>query len=668
MFSGLSPKTDYSFRFQWKASPNGAWTQVLPNATCRTKGVVAAPRVTCGASTDRSISVSWDPIAGADANKFQIKLGTGEWETPTGTTHAFSGLSPSTTYTVQVEAGKGDDWGDPGKAECPTAAVPASSLATPEVDCGAVSSSSVAVSWGSVEHAARYRYRATPGSTGWTTATDSVLEASFSNLSAFTSHTVEVQPGTAGEWSDNTGSAVCTTISDPVATGGKYRVLKEVYEGVHHSASLAVDQRDDSCASYTDADAKKRLAAIMLSIPVHEVLGGFTSTGSVASAAGHPMILSRSDTLSRSDNIRFFSHLRVGGYQRAFWNPGVGLWQLDILNDEVLRLNHAERIDPSLGGLEAAKHLLEKFCVDSNPYLTSTSGTGTFDRWVACKKDNNEDEDDEDYENIPDCYESYVELYNSGGAFKVHVLNQATSGAIEERKCRWGDAGEEVVCYLFDTNPYSETTGCGSSFWAGGSVRTVSKCSNGSVSSSNLRGFTPLAASFVSLTSKYMEGTEGDPWRYSTRYAVWPAVWPATSATMIWPTESVASAEGTTDPCLAGSDSCITLIKAVPRGVKSRVSPKGTMSLSVPANVNKHCSEDLGASRTIPCNRFTAYTGTIDSETSHGPEGWYDDTIDYDNSGTSRDLQVYDCKLVDLTGVQCRFVSVNKPTDAESDS
>jgi hypothetical protein len=180
-----------------------------------------------------------------------------------------------------------------------------------------VTSDSVAVSWGSIEHAARYRYRVIPGSTDWTTTTD--REAAISDLSAFTSHTVEVQPGTAGEWSDNAGTAVCTTISDPVATGGKYWVLKEVYEGVHHSVSLAVDEKAGACGAYSDADAKRRLAAIMLSIPVHEVLGGFASTdnsaaNTVANAAGHPMVLSRSDTLFRADNIRFFSHLSVGGY------------------------------------------------------------------------------------------------------------------------------------------------------------------------------------------------------------------------------------------------------------------------------------------------------------------------------------------------------------------
>ena len=664
LFSRLTANTSYQFDFWWKTDW-GSWNQIQPNVTCTTFGPAQ-----CGAITDTTVQLKWNDRTGVYnwflAKEVSDSTYEDERSLPAATRETvFSNLSPNIEYSFlfRWKASPNGQWTQVlPSATCRTT-VAASSLVAPEVDCETVTSDSVTVSWGRVDDAARYRYRTTPGSTDWTTTT--AREVAISDLSAFTSHTVEVQPGTAGEWSDNTGTAVCTTISDPVTSGGKYRVLKEVYEGVHHSVSLAVDERPGACGAYSNADAKKRLAAIMLSIPVHEVLGGFTSTGdsaanTVANAAGHPMVLSRSDTLSRADNIRFFSHLKVGDYERAFWNPGVGLWQLDNLNAEVLNQNHAERVDPSQGGLAAAKFILEEFCGDETSYLTKTHA-----RWVACWESRERDDDD-----IPDCYESYLELYNRGGAFNVHVVDQATSGGIEERKCRWGDSGEEVDCYLFHTNPYSnnEATGCApSSFWAVTSVHTVSKCSEGTVTSSNLRGFTPLAGSFVSLTSMYMEGPEDDPWKYSTRYAVWPAVWPETSETMVWPTESVASAEGAVDPCLTSGDSCITLIKAVPRGVKSRVSPQGDMNLKVPTNVDKHCSEDLGAARTIPCNRFTAFSGTIKSESNHGPEGWYDDTIDYDNTGTQRDLQVYDCKLVDLTGVQCGFVSVNKAREAATE-
>lgn len=75
------------------------------------------------------------------------------------------------------------------------------------------------------------------------------------------------------------------------------------------------------------------------------------------------MDLSRGDHKNtRTENIHLYSLKTVAGDERAFWNPGVGLWQLDDANGYANKLNHAERAQATTGALNAAKIIHNNYC------------------------------------------------------------------------------------------------------------------------------------------------------------------------------------------------------------------------------------------------------------------------------------------------------------------
>ena len=281
---------------------------------------------------------------------------------------------------------------------------------------------------------------------------------------------------------------------------GKYRVAKDVLAGVLHAAETVFNDGsivNDACRSRavsTDPAklrgklTRNRLAAILLSIPVHELAGGGT-------AAVSPLALSRSDNLGvQYNSLKLYSHRTPTGYERAFWNPGVGLWQID--NNEVLRvLNHVERADPVTAGIKVAEVIAAKYC---------DAGENYYKGWVACGGGGQV------------CKRTHLDLHSgtvlSEGTdlLNVRAVDPPASGGITERRCRWGGSGEEFDCFVYDPRD----------IWPAG---FLTGSPGGTGSQFSVSHLTPLSTPFVSFTH---EGSQ-------TRYAVWPSVCTGYGATVI---------------------------------------------------------------------------------------------------------------------------------------
>lgn len=262
---------------------------------------------------------------------------------------------------------------------------------------------------------------------------------------------------------------------------------------------------------------QNRLAAIMIAISAHEV----SDSSSTSKEPSSPMALSRNE----AKYWKFYYGGTTSDDAKAYWSPGVGLWQLDILQDNLVnatRLNHAERADTAdTGGPQAAKHIYRLYCDYHlwNPPKAGQSYIWIGSTWAACPSNT--------------CKTTFQRIYNSqDDSLNIHVVEgwNGTAGGVVERKCRWDDGGE-FPCFLYDTANPEGYMGTGNR---------------------------PLAHPFISFTD--IQTDSGRP----TRYAVWPKTWPQSTDTMSWPTATAASGEDAK-----------TIFKAVPRDtlVRKAASP-----------------------------------------------------------------------------------------------
>ena len=201
---------------------------------------------------------------------------------------------------------------------------------------------------------------------------------------------------------------------------------------------------------------------------------------------------------------------------RAFWNPGVGHWQLD---NWPLDMSHAERAHIDKGGFQVAKELV-RVCdqgdADGNDMLD-------FDEyiiriWHACKWPLDEAIEKKN------CHRTYRGVYmgteslvsadslyvtTADNAADVDLDGGVQSMGLGGRGCRWGMTGERFDCWFYDTdNPEGHTA----SDLAADDVTGTRLTSPNPIS--------PLAAPFMSFT-------HGD-----RRYAVFPGSF--TGDTVTW--------------------------------------------------------------------------------------------------------------------------------------
>ncbi|WP_419554142.1 DVUA0089 family protein [Candidatus Poriferisodalis sp.] len=317
--------------------------------------------------------------------------------------------------------------------------------------------------------------------------------------------------------------------------GRKYPVTLGTLWGVKKVAKDARDAYMNPSPGTTRActPTANRIAAIMLSIPLWEVPRSWwiddNNDGQqqddefyVQRDPGRsPMAVSRKDL-----STALHSNNSTSPPDRAFWHPGVGLWQLDDtwanpVTDEwrTRHLSHGDRAEIGVGGQVVAEYLAEALCTVSEGGMESAINSA-LQPWLACQSNSSRT-----------CYRlSYLKLWvkrtddlhvtsystefrayngtHSGGAPVVrdHRNEFSTSGGLSRLKCRWGSGGVDFDCWFYDTDN-----------------------EEGWMQDDNVSGITgdlsPLAAPFMSFTH---DNGNGDK-----RFAVFPESFLGTQTTLI---------------------------------------------------------------------------------------------------------------------------------------
>ena len=354
---------DFSVEFPW------CWSGQIPNFQ------TTAP-AECTTSTLNSVTISWkDP---QDQFNWRVRRITGDNQFADPKTFAkggatsarYTGLQAGTDYEFEVSkrAGSTGEWDDHTPSlHCSTRS------SNPEItQCPQAADTEGTIRW-TPNGAIAYRIASNGRAANPNWIVTDASSYTFTGLAEGTTYNVIVQAWNASGWS--TGTPICTLKTLPsiptdslvVSPARKRHFTKGTVKGVLYASGRAIYDRSPpgsksteqvSCGATTNV-TKNQLAAIMLSIPVHEA-----SQSLYSSTAPSPMILGRADNLSnqqilhegewKSLNQRLFSHMDTAGYSRAHWSAGVGLWQLDIFG-AARGLNHAERADIIDGGIGAAK-------------------------------------------------------------------------------------------------------------------------------------------------------------------------------------------------------------------------------------------------------------------------------------------------------------------------
>ena len=434
-----------------------------------------ASTVECKANTTSTIDIEWDDLNGdyqwriartlIDQNGNFQYVGTKTFAE--GTTEAtLTGLQANTIYwiTVWKSADSGQSWQVLGH-------VPHCQTAPADLEfsqCPQTADTDGTVRWtdngASYYRIARDRKQADPE---WITT--NATSHTFTGLAEETTYEVAVQARTLMGW---TTSATCDIktlpkIPDGLITGtGNYYFTIGTVKGVLYAAGQAIADHNNnptstesvSCGNPSTTFTKTQLAAIMLMIPLRELMSGHSKSN-----APSPMTLSRWDHLGqqrqthdgekKSINIRLYSRMTEAGELRAHWNPGVGLWQLDTWY-EIRTKNHAERADIRIGGVPVAAYLLRHLC---KAPADNEGLWKALETWSACNEQEKEEGDEEDKElEIDKCMKVYTG--NSTSIYQAPKLNiqldpQAgtVDGGTKDRTCRWSSKHLSFPCYLYDT-------------------------------------------------------------------------------------------------------------------------------------------------------------------------------------------------------------------------
>ena len=627
--TGLAPSTAYAVSVQ---AGNATHWGGIAKTSCTTTPP-AKPAVTCTA-TPNTITASWPQVEGA--NKYQYRFyqsstNKGTWTSVIGNknqySRPFAGLKESESRTVQVQSGHDNLWGGTTTKTCEAAASIAPPTITNQPTC---SSGTITITWNEVKdannsgdnkkNAKAYEVeigpapnsRALPKRATFTAGTTASQTGSVTSIPDGNNQPIQMRTKNKnnkwGIWSTSTKTISCQTL----APNGVYHVTKGAYDGILKSAQKAIDGAPTACVSESNTNrlTRNRLAAIMLSIPVWEGASG------TKNKAVSPMILSRYDK-----NIKLYSNHTRTGYVRAFWNPGVGLWQLDHFTDEALAMSHAQRANTTEGGYEVAKALRDEYCEDRASLIDLA--VFLYDQWHGCKgilglkreerqrkKDNNK------------CLPEYNNLYKDFSETPKDTLNVRVIGNANEensksksmawdqvdggvllRECRW-EGEKPFHCHLYDMD-----------LSQGLVIDHDPDTTKGS-------GLSPLAGAFLSFRDN------------NTKFAVWPAKWPASTGLMNWPESDISDV----------GENAKTLFMAIPEKTWSR-------DLNINEDNPNKVTPNIDESTKLP----------VAGRDGLKIQGWFDNEIVYDNQQNKKKLKVKTCTGTpfDILNIVCEWANIN---------
>ncbi|WP_419907664.1 hypothetical protein [Candidatus Poriferisodalis sp.] len=153
------------------------------------------------------------------------------------------------------------------------------------------------------------------------------------------------------------------------------------------------------------------------------------------------------------DNSRLYSNDSLtDGPSRAFWHPGVGMWQIDKFSST--DLNHGQRASTRFGALRVAQVLLNAYCGPSSAPLPEPSLKELTNlmskQWHACRHLGEE--------NLCWITKKNLMLHNDDLFVRVsaNADDDSTIGGALARNCRWNTQDGRsptapLACYFYDT-------------------------------------------------------------------------------------------------------------------------------------------------------------------------------------------------------------------------
>lgn len=190
----------------------------------------------------------------------------------------------------------------------------------------------------------------------------------------------------------------------------------------HSSSGAIIDALMDPLINECSSSlTQNELAALVLSIPWHEVTGGDTDL------TPSPMTLSRHDT----DPQLHYDFDQTGATKRAFWHPGIGPWQFD--DGGIGAWAGRERFDSGVTGHYVARNISGRYCDGE------TAFEEIFVPWHAC--DNGE------------CEATFLAIYSSGTDSLTHLTEDSQVGLLGgsvERTCIFPQIDDEFTCLYVD--------------------------------------------------------------------------------------------------------------------------------------------------------------------------------------------------------------------------
>ena len=207
-FTGLASDTSYTIEAQasdginWSASTTRT-IRTDPPAVLRPP----APSLTLSAG-----QTSVGATASAErATKYRFSLDGGSWIEDSDGTYTFTGLSSSTAYTVEAQAGNVSGWSASTTKSIRTTAPPVAKPSAPTLTT--VATPTTIEASGSASGATKYRFRIDNGS--WNETTGSTH--TFTGLASNTSFDIDAQAGNTSGWSPSASATVRTKVAVPPA-------------------------------------------------------------------------------------------------------------------------------------------------------------------------------------------------------------------------------------------------------------------------------------------------------------------------------------------------------------------------------------------------------------------------------------------------------------------